>query len=184
MSAVRIYTLGEVEVSVLQYLGIILPEHLGVPFHLQEPRLDPGPTFIRERNQYHSTSILHLLDAQRRDGDAVLGITEVDLTIPILTFVFGEALLARDVALVSAHRLRQPFYGLPHDPELLLRRAEKECLHELGHAAGLLHCRNFSCAMAFSNAVEQVDLKEAAYCPDCLSRMRVRWPSTSPQERR
>ena len=181
MSAVRIVTLGEVEVSALQYLGIILPEHFGEPFHIEETRLDPGPAYLKDRNQYHSRALLEILAGLPRGADeAILGLTEVDLTIPILTFVFGEAALGKDVALVSLHRLRQPFYGLPNDPEVFLRRTEKECLHEMGHGAGLLHCRDYACAMAFSNSVEQVDLKEPAFCPDCLAKLNLRWPHATP----
>ena len=41
--------------------------------------------------------------------------TEGDLAIPTLTFVFGQAQLDGPVAVVSLARLRQEFYGLPGD---------------------------------------------------------------------
>jgi archaemetzincin len=177
MSALHLYAFGEVEVSALQYLSIVLPEHFGVPCHIQDARLDASPAYIRDRNQHSSRSLLEILGAlPRGPGEAVLGLAEVDITIPILTFVFGEALLGKDVALVGLHRLRQGFYGLPNDPDIFLMRAEKEALHELGHAAGLLHCKEYSCAMAFSNAVEQVDLKSPSFCPSCALRLSERWP--------
>ena len=43
----------------------------------------------------------------------MLGVTAVDLYIPILTFVFGEAQMGGPCSIVSYHRLRQEFYGLP-----------------------------------------------------------------------
>ena len=78
--------------------------------------------------------------------------TEIDLYIPVLTFVFGEAQLADGGAVVSAHRLHQEFYGMPTDPELLHERLLKESLHELGHTYGLRHCPDYTCVMSSSNA--------------------------------
>ena len=75
----------------------------------------------------------------------------MDLYIPVLTFVFGEAQLSDGGAVVSAHRLRQEFYGMPTDPELLHERLLKESLHELGHTYGLRHCPDYTCVMSSSN---------------------------------
>ena len=69
--------------------------------------------------------------------------------------------------MVSAHRLRQEFYGLPTDPELLHERLLKEALHELGHTYGLRHCPDYTCVMSSSNGVERIDLKSAEFCPTC-----------------
>ena len=91
----------------------------------------------------------------------------MDLYIPVLTFVFGEAQLADGGAVVSAHRLRQEFYGLPTDPELLHQRLLKEALHELGHTYGLRHCPDYTCVMSASNGVERIDLKRAEFCSTC-----------------
>ncbi len=91
----------------------------------------------------------------------------MDLYIPVLTFVFGEAQLSDGGAVVSTHRLRQEFYGLPADLELLRERLLKEALHELGHTYGLRHCPDYLCVMSSSNGVERIDLKRAEFCPAC-----------------
>ena len=133
-----------------------------------EGRLDPRFAFRPERNQYHSTSLLeHLLS----DGRINLGVTDVDLFIPILTFVFGEAQLGGSAAVVSYHRLQQEFYGLPEDRHLLLDRIAKEAVHEVGHAIGLTHCEDYECVMAASHAVEWLDLKNVGFCRDCKRRL-------------
>jgi predicted Zn-dependent protease len=100
----------------------------------------------------------------------LLGVTSLDLYIPTLTFVFGEAQLHGPCAVVSVHRLRQEFYGLPRDPRLAAERLLKEAVHELGHTLGLRHCDDYRCAMAPSHAVEWIDLKSSRLCPDCQSR--------------
>jgi archaemetzincin len=97
----------------------------------------------------------------------------MDLYIPVLTFVFGEAQLTNGGAVVSAHRLRQEFYGMPSDTELLQERLLKESLHELGHTYGLRHCPDYSCVMSSSNGVERIDLKGADFCPNCAKLIRA-----------
>jgi archaemetzincin len=101
----------------------------------------------------------------------VLGVTSLDLYIPILTFVFGEAQLDGACALVSTHRLRQEFYGLPGDPGTLRERLLKEAAHELGHTLGLPHCEDYACVMASSHTVEWIDLKTSQFCAECRARI-------------
>ena len=97
----------------------------------------------------------------------VLGVTGVDLFIPVLTYVFGEAQVYGPAAVVSTHRLQPTVYGLPDDPGLFYRRLLTEAIHELGHTHGLLHCLEPGCAMGSSTYVEEIDLKRPALCPTC-----------------
>ena len=130
--------------------------------------LDMGLFYSEERNQYHSTLILSaLLKVMPADGDKIIGITSVDLYVPILTFLFGEAQLNGRAAVVSSYRLRNEFYGLPPDDNLLYIRTLKEVAHELGHTLGLVHCPNFECVMHSSTYVEDIDLKHVQYCRKC-----------------
>jgi archaemetzincin len=135
---------------------------------IQPDGLEPEFAFNPLRRQYHSTEILkNILQRPASDAWKVLGVTEMDLYIPVLTFVFGEAQLTDGGAVVSAHRLRQEFYGLPADPELLHERLLKESLHELGHTYGLRHCPDYTCVMSSSNGIERIDLKHALFCSNC-----------------
>ena len=106
-----------------------------------------------------------------RQAWRVLGVTGVDLYIPILTFVFGEAQMGGPCAVVSFHRLMQEFYGLPADPAVLIDRLIKESVHEVGHTLDLTHCDDYSCAMAPSHAVEWIDLKGQALCGSCQGKV-------------
>jgi archaemetzincin len=101
------------------------------------------------------------------DSWRMLGISAVDLYIPILTFVFGEAQMGGPCAVISAHRLRQEFYGLTPDHELFRQRVIKEAVHELGHTVNLTHCEDYRCVMASSHAVEWIDLKDSKLCAAC-----------------
>ncbi len=121
-----------------------------------------------DRNQYHSTFLLaQIIKHLPENGDKIIGITQVDIFIPILTFLFGEAQLNGNGALVSTYRLANEFYGLPRDREKLYQRTLKEILHELGHTMGLIHCPDFECVMNSSTYVENIDLKKTRYCRVC-----------------
>jgi archaemetzincin len=154
-----------------QELGVAMGEVFRVPFVVLPHALDPEAAFHAERQQYHSSEILAAMQAYKTSESwRVLGVTAVDLYIPILTFVFGEAQMGGPCAVVSSHRLRQEFYGLPADSELLRARLLKEAVHEIGHTLELTHCHDYRCAMAASHAVEWIDIKEAWLCSQCQAR--------------
>lgn len=137
-----------------------------------ESRLDLQPGYSPERDQYHATLVLASLLRMLPDPTGrILGITSVDLFVPVLTFVFGQAQLDGPGALLSTFRLRNEYYGLPPDETVLLDRVIKEAVHELGHSFGLVHCRDAECVMSSSTYVEEVDLKGDWYCPRCAGQL-------------
>lgn len=99
-----------------------------------------------------------------------LAIADVDLYIPILKYVFGQAPIAGPGAAVSTYRL-QEFHGLDRDDALLRQRLLKESIHELGHTLELRHCQDYRCVMASSHAVEWIDLRETIFCEPCRSQV-------------
>jgi archaemetzincin len=144
---------------------------------VQPPWFDPERCFDSSRGQYHSTEMLAELLAEpaaaaAQAGARILGVTSVDLFIPILTYVFGEAQLDGRAAVVSTYRLDNTHYGLPGNQRLLLDRLLKEATHELGHTHGLVHCLDPSCVMHSSTYVEDVDVKSAQFCGACAGQVR------------
>ena len=172
MKPLRLLAIGEVRGGLLPYLRSALRECLQVPCNIIPVVLDPAISLHAERGQYHSSQLLAAMQ-EFVNGDSwrVLGVAEVDLYIPILTFVFGEAQPGGACALVSARRLRQEFYGRAPDPALLEQRLLKEAIHEIGHTCDLTHCDNYLCAMAASHAVEWIDIKDAALCDGCREKL-------------
>lgn len=129
--------------------------------------------FDNARRQYRSMDVLEMLVRRiPADGWRLLGVTERDLFVPVLTFVFGQAQLAGRAAVVSLARLRQEFYGLAPNEHVLLQRAAKEALHETGHTFGLVHCADRSCAMSLATNVRQIDGKQAGWCAVCAGQLR------------
>ena len=135
--------------------------------------IDLDKTFDHTRHQYNSSQILlQIIAKPPADAVKVLGVVNVDLFIPILTFVFGEAQLRGTGSVIALHRLNNKFYGLAESSELLRERLVKEAIHELGHNFGLVHCSNQSCVMKSSTYVEEVDQKSREMCSRCVELLR------------
>jgi archaemetzincin len=144
---------------------------------VKDVELDLARFLDLQRDQVNSTGLLGVLEelSLRTNGmprRKVLAVAADDLYIPVLTYVFGEARLGGDVALVSTHRLQNERYGLPEDRDLTFRRLVKESLHELGHAYGLTHCQEFGCLMHSSSSVEEIDLRGDVFCSSCQRSLR------------
>jgi len=151
-----------------------LRERVAAVFHCPvETKLgsvDLTQAYNSERKQYLSSKLLTCLE-KPKENERVVGIVDVDLYVPTLNFVFGEADISSGTAIVSLCRLRQEYYGLPADENLFLDRATKEIVHELGHTLGLKHCSNSKCVMHFSNTLADTDVKEAHFCPRCRPKL-------------
>ena len=172
MRLLQLLPIGDPDGELLTALAAAIAHIFRVPCEVLPVRLDPEFAFHGERQQYHSSEILEAMQLYvSPDSWRVLGITDVDLYIPILTFVFGEAQIGGPCGLVSAHRLHQEFYGLEPDPDILAERLLKEAVHEIGHTLDLTHCEDYQCAMAPSHAVEWIDLKESTFCSSCAGRI-------------
>ena len=117
------------------------------------------------RKQYHSTPILDTLAMiSPPEAIKVLAITKVDLFIPILTHVYGEAQLGGKACILSTYRFSE---GLAPAAEILRDRIFKEAIHELGHTFNLRHCRDASCVMHYCRGVGEVDRKSNQFCRYC-----------------
>jgi archaemetzincin len=171
MKKLQLLPVGKIDADLLDWLSQNLSEKFRVPTEVLSRSVDSAFALHAERQQYHSSEIVGAMQRQvTGDTWRLLGVTQLDLYIPILTFVFGEAQLAGPSAVVSYHRLRQEFYGLPADMDLLANRLLIESVHELGHTLGLRHCQDYQCAMAPSHSVEWIDIKDSGFCQDCLAR--------------
>lgn len=168
MSFIYVSPDHDLDARTLAALRACLSSVYGLPTRRLIAPEPPAEVFDSRRRQYSSTGILqHMATTPPPNAARVLAVTDKDLFIPMLTFIYGQAQLGGEVAVVSLARLRQEFYGLPPDPELLLERTLKEALHEMGHSFGLTHCSDSECAMSLSTNIQQVDAKRVAYCAPC-----------------
>jgi archaemetzincin len=163
---------NEPESGMIDHVHMHVQRAFDVPVRVLQDPARPEGTLDQRRRQHASGRMLKWLLENGPKDVKVLGITDVDLFIPILTFVFGEAQLGGTAAIVSTARLKEP---LPvKDPRLVVERLAKEAIHELGHAMGLVHCATPDCAMGRSASVRDVDSKRGSLCVGCRAQLRAR----------
>ena len=153
--------------DLLEYLAAALARTFRTPCQIRPETFDLSFALDAGRRQYYSTAIIQRMERAVDPDARVLGVTASDLYVPVLTFVFGEAQLDGNCAVVSTARLKEEFYGMPPRPDLLRERLLKEAAHELGHTFGLRHCQDWRCVMTSSHAVERLDVKSADFCGGC-----------------
>ena len=172
---VIVHPFGEIEGDLLETIRAAVGERFGVGVTFGQQQAVPTRAYSRERGQYRSTEFLHqLANDSRDDGRTRLGVANVDLFVPDLNFVFGEASGIDRVAVFSIARLDPRYYGEAGDDATLSRRAVTEAVHELGHVFGLGHCTRPDCVMWFSNTLAETDLKGSEFCPRCARELSLR----------
>jgi len=163
--------LAPVAFSNIQLLDKIT-ESLKMTFNTHVGRIplsiDTDSLYSLDRRQYYSTGFIEQSASQTGQiSGKILLMTELDIYVPVLTFLFGEAQLNGKHSIVSVFRLHEEFYSGETNNELLFERTMKEVYHELGHNFGLIHCLDWDCVMHSSNSVEEVDIKGNSYCQKC-----------------
>ena len=165
---IHVIPLDWIDEGLLEQVRSELEDLFDARVEIDEPKAIPLDSYNRSRGQYHSTRILDRLVKWKKKTDHLLvGIADVDLYVPSLNFVFGEASPRTGVCVISIVRLRQEFYRLPSEEELLRERTVKEAVHEIGHLVGLAHCPDPKCVMHFSNSLPDTDEKSTDFCRLC-----------------
>lgn len=133
----------------------------------------PKYAFNPTREQYHSTSILKRVEsAVEASWEAAVGITEADLFVPEVPFIYGEADRSTRSALISLRRLR-PEGSPAFEPrrESLYKRFISEVIHHVGMLRGLAHCPNNRCVMFASETPHEIDKRGTTLCANCRKRL-------------
>ncbi len=147
--------------------------YMGLDADVLTPLGHPAYAHDKKRLQYDAGTILKALESEPfHDYAKVIGILDVDLFVPILTYVFGEAKQGGKCALVSLYRLKRNPDGSSPPMSLLLERAAKVALHELSHLFDLHHCMDKKCLMHFSGELDDLDSTPLYYCRYCSSYFR------------
>jgi archaemetzincin len=167
-----------ISVIAIGYPGKRMPEliirdieaEFGLPVVVKEGFLEMEEFFDTVRGQYNANSLLQKIENTFATEDSkVIAVFNIDLFIPILTYIFGQAFLNGKAAISSTYRLTNERYGLPKSDTILLERLKKEVIHELGHTFGLIHCHDPRCVMRSSTYVEDIDQKSHRLCNKCRS---------------
>jgi archaemetzincin len=164
---ILISPIGPVDAGFIPPIQNAVREIFGFPTRVDQVLDEVGFALHHVRQQFHSTAILDAL-AQHvpRECIKILGITAVDLFIPILTHVYGEAQLGGRSCIVSTYRLDESVEH-PVAEQNSVDRLIKEALHELGHTFNLRHCREQTCIMHYCRSLHDVDRKSMDLCRYC-----------------
>lgn len=165
---ITIVSFGLFEKEFLEKVSIGVMNEFKSIVTIRDAHIDISEFYDPVRRQYNGDKLLKQVAALNGNGNSkTIGLFNVDLYIPILTYIFGQAQLNGKTAIASHYRLSNERYGMPADDNLLLQRFTKEVIHELGHTFGLIHCHTPNCVMRSSTYVEDIDQKEAQLCAKC-----------------
>lgn len=159
---------GYFEEDLIKNVTDVVKHEFHFKVNIKEGHLDLSEFYDPGRRQYNGTKLLKEVDYLfSADQNKTIGLFSVDLFIPILTYIFGQAFLNGRTGIASLYRLSNERYGINGDNKYVHERFAKEVVHELGHTFGLVHCYVPTCVMRSSTYVEEIDQKSASLCLRC-----------------
>ncbi len=174
MPNITLISFGYFEKDILEKTAEAVENEFHALVNLRDGHIDLSEFYDPARRQYNGNTLLKLVDSMPfPDSSKTLGLFNVDLFIPILTFIFGQAYLNGRTGIASLYRFSNERYGMTGDNQFLVDRFKKEVIHELGHTFGLIHCHNQTCVMRSSTYVEDIDQKEQSFCPSCRNELEI-----------
>ncbi len=165
---------GQFEDSFIETIAEDVAREFNVEVTAEECHADLNDFYAPTRKQYDANKLIKFLE-QQSDVKALktMCLCQVDLFIPILTYIFGQAVYKGKTGIASIYRLKNEPYGIKSDDDLVLDRFRKVVIHELGHTFGLIHCQVPSCVMRSSTYVEDLDQKKIHLCNHCCNRIKI-----------
>lgn len=172
---VGVVPLGEVPEIALKVIAAHISGYYKLSVQILPPLGHPDYAFHERRFQYDAGIILKAFESIGfEDYEKVIGVLNLDLFVPIFTYVFGEAKQGGKFALVSLFRLDKNPDGHPSPSSLIFERTAKVALHELGHLFNLFHCREKNCLMHFSGGIQDLDETPMYLCRYCSTYLKDR----------
>lgn len=171
-ASIGVVSVGNIGTLIPKVVAANIQGILDVPVDIIGKIEVPEETFILDRRQYDAGLILKILEGLSSNHSCILGITGVDLCIPVFTYVFGEAQLGGRTAIVSTYRLQRGQLGEAISESIFYERVVKVALHEIGHVFSLYHCENQNCLMKFSSRLDVLDNLPVTFCDRCLFLLR------------
>jgi archaemetzincin len=165
---IGVLPVGDVPVLAPKVIAAHIVGYLKLAAEILTPVELPAAALDEIHCQYNAAAILGGFDSIPFDHyDKVIGVFNVDLFIPTFAYVFGEARQGGKHALVSLFRLTGGNERRRPPSAVLLERAAKVALHELGHLYNLLHCEEKKCLMHYSGGLADLDDIPFYFCRYC-----------------
>lgn len=171
-NSIILITCGHFEKKVIQQIQNDIKKNFQCSVISRECTLGIAKYYNPGRRQYDANAILNYIsDLKPESALKSIGLFRIDIYIPILTYIFGQAMLDGQAGIASLYRLRNELYGLDPDNDLLINRFRKVIQHEIGHMFGLIHCHHPECVMRSSTYMEDIDQKERKFCSTCIEQL-------------
>jgi archaemetzincin len=165
---ITLVSFGSFEESLLNDIAKAVKREYRLPVIMKDGYMDLSEFYDPVRHQYDGNRLLAVIDKRyKEESFRTMGLFTVDIFIPILTYIFGQAFLNGTSGIASVYRLSNESYGMDANEDLKRERFRKEVIHELGHTFGLIHCHVPSCVMRSCTYVEEIDQKDASLCSVC-----------------
>jgi archaemetzincin len=102
---ITLISFGYFEKDFLEKIAADVSHEFRMQVKFREGRLDLSEFHDSARRQYNGTTLLKTVDSMFSSGSLkTLGLFSVDLFIPILTFIFGQAYLNGRTGIASLYR--------------------------------------------------------------------------------
>jgi len=171
---IKLISYGQFETAFLSNIADSISNEYTLPVFIEEDYIELSRFYDPGRRQYDANKLLKEIDSNSSSESAItVGLFRVDLFIPILTYIFGQAFLNGRTGIASIYRLKNELYGMEPNNNLLLERFKKVIVHEIGHMFGLKHCHTPSCVMLSSTYMEDIDLKNLSMCSKCHAELNI-----------
>ncbi len=175
---IALISFGYFRIDILEMIADDVRREFHLPVIIKEGHIDLSEFYDPARRQYDGNRLLRKVEYLfASEFHKTLGLFSVDLFIPILTYIFGQAMLNGRVGIASLYRFSNERYGMEKDELILLDRFRKEVIHELGHTFGLVHCHIPDCVMRSSTYVEDIDQKGSSLCTKCRNDLDMSYPA-------
>ncbi|MDY6988096.1 MAG: archaemetzincin [Thermodesulfobacteriota bacterium] len=175
---VAVQPLGDVRGAIVDTIASKIETFFNIRTDVFQGHAIPQGSYHPQRGQYNCYPILTFLRTLKPDhAIKTIGVTEVDLFVPILTYVFGEAEMGGHAAVISTYRLARGRDRQPIPAELLLKRVEKIAIHELAHTFCLSHCKEDGCLMGSFPILNRIDENSIRFCRYCVTFLRDEYES-------
>ena len=172
-TTIGVFAFGDVPAIFLKVIAAHIEAYLQGDARILPSHPHPYYAFDPHRLQYDCGLILKAMEAEKFDGcEKVVGVLTVDLFVPILTHVYGEARQGGKTALVSTFRMQNNPPAASEPSAQAYERTAKVALHEIGHLFNLLHCEDEKCLMHFSGNLETLDHTPLYFCRYCTAYFR------------
>lgn len=169
---ILLISFGQFDKNFLQKIAAVIEAGFRMPVDIEIGFTDLARFYDPARRQYDGNRLIQFIHTEYGNNNRkAIGLFRVDLFIPILTFIIGQAVYKGNAGVVSLYRLKNELYGLKKNDALLFERFCKEIVHELGHTFGLTHCFSPACVMRSSTYIEDVDQKELRFCAKCREKL-------------